>query len=54
MDATREKPMVIKVIRVIVDPDTCHNGDCMRPKRQDVLGPYCSWLCRNEDKRYDD
>lgn len=46
------KRVVIKCVKVIVNPDVCHNGTCTAPKRQDVLGPYCSWLCRNEDKRY--
>lgn len=50
MDATEERT-TLKVIKVIVNPDVCHNGTCTLPKRQDVLGPYCSWLCRNEDKR---
>ncbi len=51
MNATR-KQFVVKVIKVIVNPNVCHNGTCTLPKRQNVLGPYCSWLCRNEDKRY--
>lgn len=50
MNAT-EKRDVIKVIAVTVNHDVCHNGTCVAPKRRDVLGPYCSWLCRNEDKR---
>lgn len=48
------KQVAIEVIRVTVNPNVCHNGACTLPKRQDVLGPYCSWRCRNEEKCYDD